>query len=109
MQFHQGKLWKCPALAYLGLPPERYGLGPEWAPYLASRPLKPGYADEKLAAFLARAEESCCGLCPAVPQPFALPSPLLRLGRPAARRPGSAGGADPGGRRALSDAYSLWR
>lgn len=81
VQLHQGKLWKCPALAYLGMQHDRYGLSPLWAPYLRYAPLQPGCTDEELRRFLAREEESYCTMCPAVPQPFELPSPLLTLGR----------------------------
>lgn len=78
-QIHLGKLWKCPALAYLGMQQAKYGLGEKWQPYLQYQPLEPGCSDEELRAFVARQEESVCGMCPAVPQPFMLPSPLPRV------------------------------
>jgi len=81
VQLHLGKLWKCPALAYLGMQNDRHQLGREWAPYLAYTPLAPECSDESLRAFLAHEEEFYCGMCPAVSQPFQLPSPLIPLGR----------------------------
>lgn len=78
-QIHQGKLWKCPALAYLGLQNAKYNLGEKWRPYLQYEPLDPGCTDAELRAFVARQEEGVCAMCPAVPQPFQLPSPLVPI------------------------------
>ena len=33
-QLHDGKLWKCPPLAYLKLQETKYNLSPKWDPYL---------------------------------------------------------------------------
>lgn len=75
-QIHEGRLWKCAPLAYLGMQHARYGLGPQWAPYLAYRPLAADCSDAELHAFFAREEEAACAMCPAVAQPFKMPVPL---------------------------------
>ncbi len=75
-QLFEGKLWKCAPLAYLKLVDRKYGLAPAWAPYLAYQPLAPDCTDEELASFLAREEESACGMCPAQREPLALPLPF---------------------------------
>ena len=54
----------------------RYGLGAEWAPSLAYRPLEPNCSDDELSAFFAREEEPVCGQCPAERRPLALANPL---------------------------------
>jgi hypothetical protein len=76
LQLHLGKLWKCPALAYLGMQQAKYNLSEKWQPYLQYQPLDSGCTDAELQAFVARQAESFCGMCPSVPQPFVLPSPL---------------------------------
>jgi hypothetical protein len=77
-QLFQGSIWKCPAVAYLQLPDAKYGLGAAWRPYLAYTPLAPDCSDAELDAFLHTEDESCCAMCPADPEIFALPSPLSR-------------------------------
>jgi hypothetical protein len=63
---HQGRLWKCPPLAFLGLVADRYDLHrvPDWQPYLAYRGLELSAKDEEIAAFYAAAAEPVCGMCP---------------------------------------------
>lgn len=75
-QIHQGRIWKCGPLAYLGMQDAKYGLSEKWRPYLAYRPLDPGCADAELEAFFAREEEASCAMCPASPQHFELPLPF---------------------------------
>ncbi len=65
---------------------ERYGLGEKWAPYLRYRPLEPDCSESELREFFGREDESFCAMCPATPQPFDLPNPMLPLGLPAKRR-----------------------
>lgn len=77
-QLHDGRLWKCPAIAYLPLQQARFRLARAWAPYLAYQPLTPECSDAELDAFLAREDESCCAMCPAEPERFAMPLPLRR-------------------------------
>jgi hypothetical protein len=75
-QLHEGKIWKCAALAYLPMQHRKYGLSPSWAPYLEYRPLNPDCSDAELAAFFGRQEEPFCGMCPARPERFLKPLPL---------------------------------
>ena len=79
-QLFRGRLWKCSSIAYLQLQKERYpDLSTKWDPYLAYKGLGPDCTDAELDAFLGREEESICGMCPANPEPFAKPSPLIPL------------------------------
>lgn len=80
MQLFEGKLWKCGPLAYLKMQHERYQLSDQWQPYLKYQPLEPSCSDAELLEFVAREEESYCGMCPARPQHLKLPIPL-RQGR----------------------------
>jgi hypothetical protein len=80
-QLFRGKLWKCSSIAYLQLQKERYPeLSASWNPYLAYEPLESDCTDEELDRFLRRKEEPICGMCPARPEAFAKPSPLIPLG-----------------------------
>ena len=75
-QIHDGQLWKCPQMAYLSMQAQKHGLNEAWNPYLASTPLEPTCTTEELREFVNRKSESCCGMCPANPELFELPSPL---------------------------------
>jgi organic radical activating enzyme len=75
-QLHDGKLWKCPPLAYLKLQEAKYNLSPKWDPYLRYTPLDPTCTDRELDDFLAREEESGCAMCSAEVRRFSLPNPL---------------------------------
>lgn len=59
-------LWKCPPLAHLPRVAEKYGLSrrDSWQAYLAYRPLTLAATDREIVAFVARREESFCGMCP---------------------------------------------
>jgi MoaA/NifB/PqqE/SkfB family radical SAM enzyme len=76
MQLHDGKLWKCPPLAYLGLQKAKYNLSPKWDPYLRYRPLDKTCTDRELDDFLALEDEPACSMCSAEIRHFPLPSPL---------------------------------
>lgn len=80
-QLFQGRIWKCPAVAYLPMQDAKYRLGSAWQPYLQYTPLSPDCSDQELATFFAVQEEPCCRMCPAEPQRFTLPSPLPRTAR----------------------------
>lgn len=82
-QLFEGMLWKCAALAYLGMQNERFGLGEAWRPYLQYRPLEPDCSDAGLLEFFRREEESHCGMCPAEPRHFSITNPLRITGNPA--------------------------
>lgn len=75
-QLHEGRIWKCSQLAYLGMQNARYGLSERWQPYLAYAPLEPDCTDSELNAFFDREEEPYCGMCPAEPEHFGMPLPL---------------------------------
>ncbi len=82
-QLHEGKLWKCAPLAYLGQQHRTVGLSEKWAPYLAYEPLSPDCSDEELREFLGRRQESHCAMCPANPERLELPVPFTTSGPPA--------------------------
>ena len=77
-QIHDGKLWKCPQMAYLPMQAAKYGLEgvDEWKPYLAYTPLSAECSEVELREFLSRKAEPCCGACPAGKVLFELPLPL---------------------------------
>ena len=78
VQLLDGKLWKCPALAYLPMQHAKYGLGADWQPYLRYQALGSDAALPEIAAFLAREDEPMCLMCPAEPPRFDKPNPLAR-------------------------------
>ncbi len=75
-QLHEGRIWKCAPLAYLGLQHRTHCLGSAWEPYLHYKPLAPDCTEAELGEFFDREDESTCAMCPAHPQNFALPLPL---------------------------------
>lgn len=77
-QLFQGKLWKCPPLAYLKLQDAKYKLSSEWEPYLKYRPLEPNCTEEDLDTFFDKEEESYCSMCPANLEKFEHPLPFPR-------------------------------
>jgi organic radical activating enzyme len=64
-QLHEGKIWKCPPIAYLPLMAKKYNLSEKWDPYLKYQPLTPNCSDEELTKFFSKGAESICGMCPA--------------------------------------------
>jgi uncharacterized radical SAM superfamily Fe-S cluster-containing enzyme len=76
LQIHEGKIWKCPPLAYLPMQNEKYRLSAEWKPYLKYRPLEANCTDDELRGFLTREDESFCGMCPSKLEHIEIPSPL---------------------------------
>jgi hypothetical protein len=79
IQLFEGKLWKCGPIAYLRLQDAKYDLSLKWDPYLAYVPLASDCSDQELQAFTEREDESCCNMCPAQPEKFALPIPLRQV------------------------------
>jgi hypothetical protein len=75
-QLFQGRLWKCPTLAYLQLQDQLSPVRECWHPYLKYTPLEATCSDAELDEFLLREEESYCAMCPAFQRPFAKPNPL---------------------------------
>lgn len=84
MQLHEGKLWKCPPVAYLPMQHTKFGLSPKWEPYLKYRPLEPDCSDAELEAFCQRQDEDVCNMCPANPVKFVKPDPSKRSPLPMA-------------------------
>lgn len=75
-QIFEGRIYKCPPTAYMELMRRKYGLAPEWDPYLGYKPLEPGCSDDVLKEFVTRRAEPICRMCPAAPETIALPDPL---------------------------------
>ncbi|MBI4969683.1 MAG: radical SAM protein [Rhodospirillales bacterium] len=69
---HDGRIWKCPPLAFLGKVADRFGLRdvPEWQPYLAYQPISVEATEAEMRDFFTREAETVCGMCPAQPQTF---------------------------------------
>ncbi|WP_314955784.1 radical SAM protein [Bradyrhizobium cosmicum] len=75
-QLHDGKIWKCAPLAYLGLQKAKYDISAKWNPYLNYAPLDPSATNGELDQFLAQEDESVCAMCSSEPRNFLLPNPL---------------------------------
>lgn len=78
VQLLDGKLWKCPAVAYLPMQHAKYQLSAEWQPYLQYEALGADATLPEIAAFLAREDEPWCQMCPADPPPLDKPNPLTK-------------------------------
>lgn len=65
-QIHEGKIWKCAALAYFGQQDRRHDLGPDWQPFRDYRPLDRTDDQATIDTFFAAARkpEPCCACCP---------------------------------------------
>ena len=80
LQLHEGKLWKCPPLAYLPMQADKYNLSEKWDEYLNYKPLEVECTDEELENFLNKEDESFCSMCPANQvEPYIKPDPTLPL------------------------------
>lgn len=64
IQLHEGKLWKCPSLAYLPMQADKYKLDSKWNKYLKYKPLDYNCTDEELLEFLSKEDESFCSISP---------------------------------------------
>lgn len=76
-QIFEGKIWKCPQLAYIHLVDKKYFLPTEWQKYLSYRPLYPSCSDDELYQFFKTEAEPACAMCPAYHRHFEIPSPLV--------------------------------
>jgi hypothetical protein len=65
---YQGRLWKCPPIAFLELVLKKFGLEnhPDWTPYLTYGGLDVHSSTAEYAAFMKAnyAPEKICGMCP---------------------------------------------
>ena len=77
VQLWQGKLWKCPGLAYLPMQAEKYNLSDKWNPYLKYVPLSEESDAIEIKKFFLRKAESFCSMCPAHAEYFKPADPLL--------------------------------
>lgn len=77
-QLFEGKLWKCPQVAYFGQMDAKLGLEgiKGWDPFRGYRPLDPAATDEEIKEFLKQEQVAACGCCPEKYTYFNLPSPL---------------------------------
>ena len=64
-QIVDGKIWKCPQIAYLSMQYAKYKMGDEWLPYLQWEPLSLDSSFKDKVEFFQREEEFICGMCPA--------------------------------------------
>jgi hypothetical protein len=78
-QLHEGKIWKCAPLAYLGMQDKKYGLGTDWDFYLTYKPLGPTESYKKMKEFFSCQSEPHCAMCPSKENFFAPPSPLVSI------------------------------
>lgn len=76
---HEGKLWKCPRLAFLGLHNNKFPLNEAWGPYLNYEALEPECGWNKLVSFFKEESISECAMCPATLNYMTLPSPLISV------------------------------
>jgi len=77
-QLFEGKLWKCPPLAYLKMLDEKVHLSKKWERYLNYQALSPDCTKEELKAFIKQKEIIECAMCSANLEYFKLPNPLIR-------------------------------
>ena len=64
-QLHEGKIWKCPPLAYLPMQAQKYNLSEKWDPYLKYVPLNHDCTNQEIEEFFNRKAEPVCAMCPA--------------------------------------------
>lgn len=76
MQLHDGKLWKCPLIAYVRLVDSRKRTSPDWNKYLKYQGLASDCSYEELVEFANREEEFICGMCPTHTVSFEKPNPM---------------------------------
>jgi hypothetical protein len=84
-QLFDGKLWKCPPIAYFELLSRRVKLDQSWRTLAQGyRSLDPGCTGFDLASFVAEEEEEICRLCPSKLERFDLPNPIrsTKAGKP---------------------------
>jgi hypothetical protein len=75
-QLFEGKIWKCPPLAYLKMQKAKYNISDKWDFYLRYEPLPPTCSDRELDLFIAKEDEPYCGMCSARRRPLDLPIPI---------------------------------
>ena len=78
MQLHEGRIWKCPPVAYIKQLDAKFGIDKRaWQSALTYVPLEASATDDEVAEFMKRETEgTLCGLCPANPELIRIHSPL---------------------------------
>lgn len=74
-QLFDGKLWKCPIVAYFAMASGKTNAGCEWDVMRKYKPLSHDCTDEQFNLFFQLKEESVCALCPSTPLHFNKPDP----------------------------------
>ncbi|MBB3204936.1 hypothetical protein FHS27_000703 [Rhodopirellula rubra] len=79
-QLYEGKLWKCPALAYFAKLESKLRLHdlPQWQLFRDYQACSPNATDAELKTFLETKAIPQCGLCPSKRTAFSHPDPLQR-------------------------------
>jgi organic radical activating enzyme len=81
LQILDGKIYKCPTIAYLQVQKKRWpNISPKWDRYLAYKPLEHTATDQELEDFISKNHESICEMCPAELEQFDKSSPLITVG-----------------------------
>jgi len=76
-QLFEGKLWKCPAIAYLKMQDEKIKLHSDWHTYIKNyTPLDVNCSDDELKLFFEKKEEFICNMCPSTLQSKIIKNPL---------------------------------
>lgn len=60
----RGRLWKCPAIAYLQLLKDDPQIATDWSSYLTYEGITADVSDAQLSDFLSRKSEAICAMCP---------------------------------------------
>lgn len=67
VNLHQGKIWKCPPLAYLPMVFDKLTNKERWRRFLEYAPIEPDAKDDEIANFLGAPSEYC-DICPKNPR-----------------------------------------
>lgn len=77
IQLFEGKLWKCPAIAYLKMQDDKIKLHSDWQNYIKNYiPLNVNCSDNELKSFFKKEEEFICNMCPSILQSKIMKNPL---------------------------------
>lgn len=78
-QLFQGKIHKCPPVAYLKLIKKKYDLNESWDHFLNYKPLEITASYKEMEYFFKKEEESYCNMCSSNPTTYKKPNPLIQL------------------------------
>ena len=74
---HNGKLWKCPRLAFLKMQNDKFALHSSWNRYMNYIPLEPDCTNEEMISFFEEETISECDMCPVETRYIKIQSPLI--------------------------------